>query len=204
MPTQTKVNCCPRCKGEDFVGNSKGYGVGKALAGAALLGPVGLVAGLAGSGKVVITCVSCGFRVKPGELSTKTVVHYEPGEKQKLDELAEAEKQKLWAEQARDRKIAIAKRAEDAANAEQLRLQEEAARLAEIAGEKELVERAVALGHSRSDIAVFGVRHLLQMEDSSAQSGGFQPQRIIQTNAVDKDESGILKQIWAFLEGAKH
>lgn len=51
---------CPRCSSTDLSANKKGYGLGKAAAGGILLGPVGLLGGLIGSGKVVITCLSCG------------------------------------------------------------------------------------------------------------------------------------------------
>ena len=55
---------CPWCGSTSLSGNKKGYGVGKGLVGAALLGPVGLIAGTMGSKKVIVTCLSCGHKFK--------------------------------------------------------------------------------------------------------------------------------------------
>jgi transcription elongation factor Elf1 len=55
---------CPRCGSTSLSGNKKGYGIGKGLVGAALLGPVGLIAGNMGAKKVIVTCMSCGYKFK--------------------------------------------------------------------------------------------------------------------------------------------
>lgn len=55
---------CPRCGSTSLSGNAKGYGAGKGLLGAALLGPVGLAAGHIGSSKVIVTCMKCGYRFR--------------------------------------------------------------------------------------------------------------------------------------------
>ena len=55
---------CPRCGSTSLSGNQKGYSVGKGLVGKAMFGPVGLLAGSIGSGKVVITCMRCGHKFK--------------------------------------------------------------------------------------------------------------------------------------------
>lgn len=55
---------CPRCCSTSLSGNKKGYGIGKGVIGAALFGPLGLVAGNIGAGKVVITCMKCGHKFK--------------------------------------------------------------------------------------------------------------------------------------------
>ena len=63
---------CPKCGCTSLSGNKKGYGavkgVGGALAGAALAGPVGLAlgagAGNVGRKKVVVTCMRCGHKWK--------------------------------------------------------------------------------------------------------------------------------------------
>ena len=55
---------CPRCGSTSLSGNKKGYGIGKGLVGAAMLGPLGLVAGNIGSKKVLITCMKCGYKFK--------------------------------------------------------------------------------------------------------------------------------------------
>jgi len=56
---------CPVCNSNQITANSKGFGVGKAAAGGLLLGPVGLLGGFVGSGKVKITCMKCGYTWKP-------------------------------------------------------------------------------------------------------------------------------------------
>lgn len=63
---------CPKCGCTSLSGNKKGYGavkgVGGALAGAAIAGPVGLAlgagAGNVGRKKVVVTCMRCGHKWK--------------------------------------------------------------------------------------------------------------------------------------------
>lgn len=61
-----KMAKCPRCGSTALSGNKKGYGVGKGLVGAALVGPVGLLAGGLGANKVMATCLSCGYKFKAG------------------------------------------------------------------------------------------------------------------------------------------
>lgn len=67
---------CPNCNSDQISANKKGFSGGKALAGAFMAGGVGLLAGTAGSGKVVCTCLACGHRFPAG----KGRVIYEPGE----------------------------------------------------------------------------------------------------------------------------
>lgn len=55
---------CPRCGSTSLSGNKKGFGVGKAVVGATLVGPIGLVAGNAGAKKVIVTCMNCGYKFK--------------------------------------------------------------------------------------------------------------------------------------------
>ena len=57
---------CPTCGQSEITANKKGFSGGQAVAGAVLLGPLGLVAGAIGSSKVKITCLSCGFEFKAG------------------------------------------------------------------------------------------------------------------------------------------
>ena len=47
-----------------IVANKKGFGLGKAAAGGLLLGPIGLLGGVIGSGKIVVTCLKCGHKWK--------------------------------------------------------------------------------------------------------------------------------------------
>ena len=58
---------CPKCRSTQLTANKKGFGLGKAAAGGLLLGPVGLLGGVMGSGKVKITCLKCGHEWKPGK-----------------------------------------------------------------------------------------------------------------------------------------
>lgn len=55
---------CPRCGSTTLSGNKKGFGIGKAVIGASLIGPFGLVAGNLGAKKVVVTCLKCGKKFK--------------------------------------------------------------------------------------------------------------------------------------------
>lgn len=58
---------CPKCGSTQLAANKKGFGVGKSLVGGMIAGPVGLLGGLMGSNKVIITCLKCGYKFKPGE-----------------------------------------------------------------------------------------------------------------------------------------
>lgn len=57
MTNENGEVCCPMCKSTQIVANKKGFGLGKAAAGGLLLGPVGLLGGIIGSGKIVVTCL---------------------------------------------------------------------------------------------------------------------------------------------------
>ncbi len=60
MTNENGEVCCPKCRSTQIVANKKGFGLGKAAAGGLILGPVGLLGGLIGSGKIVVTCLKCG------------------------------------------------------------------------------------------------------------------------------------------------
>ncbi|MBN8833746.1 MAG: hypothetical protein BGO53_08975 [Sphingobacteriales bacterium 39-19] len=87
---------CPKCTSTQVTANKKGFSAGKAIGGALLTGGIGLLAGAIGSGKIRITCLSCGHRFKPGEGAApkpiekkseiENVEDIEPG--QKTDEKA--------------------------------------------------------------------------------------------------------------------
>ncbi len=51
---------CPRCGSTQISADKKGFGIGKAVVGAAIAGPIGLVGGNIGAKKVRITCLKCG------------------------------------------------------------------------------------------------------------------------------------------------
>ena len=54
------IACCPKCGSTSLTANKKGFGVGKAVIGTAVAGPIGLVAGNKGAKKVRRTCLNCG------------------------------------------------------------------------------------------------------------------------------------------------
>lgn len=58
------IACCPRCGSTSLSAGQKGFGVGKAVIGAAVAGPIGLVAGNIGKHKVKVTCLNCGHSWK--------------------------------------------------------------------------------------------------------------------------------------------
>lgn len=58
---------CPKCGSTSISANKKGFGVGKAVVGAAVAGSIGLVAGNIGSKKVLITCLNCGHQWRAGK-----------------------------------------------------------------------------------------------------------------------------------------
>jgi tellurium resistance protein TerD len=57
---------CKKCGSSQIATNAKGFGVGKALTGLVAVGPLGLVAGALGSSKLIVTCLACGNRWRPG------------------------------------------------------------------------------------------------------------------------------------------
>ena len=69
MNTQSDDNQikCSKCKSTQITANKKGFGLGKAALGGLLLGPVGLLGGVIGGGKVKITCLNCGHTWTPGK-----------------------------------------------------------------------------------------------------------------------------------------
>lgn len=58
---------CPQCGSTQITGTKKGYSGGKAVSGALLLGPLGLLAGLHGSKKIMVTCLNCGHQWEAGQ-----------------------------------------------------------------------------------------------------------------------------------------
>jgi tellurium resistance protein TerD len=57
---------CPQCGSTQITGGTKGFGLGKAAAGGILLGPVGLLGGMIGSKKTMVTCLKCGKKWEAG------------------------------------------------------------------------------------------------------------------------------------------
>lgn len=61
------VAYCPKCHSTSLSSNKKGFGIGKAVVGAALTGGIGLVAGNFGAKKVRVTCLKCGHEFWAGK-----------------------------------------------------------------------------------------------------------------------------------------
>ena len=53
---------CPKCGSTSLSVDRKGFGYGKAVAGAVIAGPIGLLAGGIGANKTMVTCMSCGHK----------------------------------------------------------------------------------------------------------------------------------------------
>ncbi len=58
---------CPKCGSTSISADKKGFGVGKAVIGAAVAGPLGLAAGNVGAKKVRVTCLKCGHQWTAGK-----------------------------------------------------------------------------------------------------------------------------------------
>lgn len=61
---------CPKCGSDKLTANKHGFSAGKAIVGGVLTGGVGLLAGMHGSKKIDIICLSCGNKFKPGQGKT--------------------------------------------------------------------------------------------------------------------------------------
>jgi predicted nucleic-acid-binding Zn-ribbon protein len=66
IPNDGKVRC-PKCGSDQISGGTKGFGAGKAVAGAVATGGIGLLFGFAGSKKVVVNCLKCGNSWEAGQ-----------------------------------------------------------------------------------------------------------------------------------------
>ena len=57
---------CPKCGSNQINSGKDGFKLGQAVGGAILLGPLGLLGGLAGSNTVMVTCLRCANKWAPG------------------------------------------------------------------------------------------------------------------------------------------
>ena len=63
---ETEVKCS-KCGSRQIAPLKKGYGFGKGVIGAVVAGPVGLLAGALGSGKLILHCLGCGHKWEAGK-----------------------------------------------------------------------------------------------------------------------------------------
>ena len=56
---------CPSCQSMNIAPSEKGFSLGKAAAGAILLGPIGLFGGMFGRKNIEFVCQACGHKWKP-------------------------------------------------------------------------------------------------------------------------------------------
>lgn len=61
------VAYCPKCLSTSITGDKKGFGIGKAVVGASLVGGLGLMAGNIHAKKVRLTCMKCGHQWMAGK-----------------------------------------------------------------------------------------------------------------------------------------
>lgn len=94
MEEQEDKLYCPYCGSSQLIANKKGFGAGKAVAGAALTGGIGLLAGFIGSGNVKITCLKCGCKWNPGQLKTTPLKESEKQHYYEYQRRQEEEKKK--------------------------------------------------------------------------------------------------------------
>lgn len=66
--------CCPYCGSTQLYVDKKGYSLKKGLTGMVLVGAVGLLGGLIGSNKIVVTCLSCGSQFNPNDIDIKAKI----------------------------------------------------------------------------------------------------------------------------------
>lgn len=83
---------CPNCGSTHLTANKKGFGAGKAAAGAVLTGGIGLLAGFIGSGDVKVTCLNCGQKYEPGQLRTSPLPRLNAEQRRKKKEREQQDK----------------------------------------------------------------------------------------------------------------
>ncbi len=64
-PSEKDVLVCPYCFSRNVYVGKKGFGIGKAIVGGLIAGPLGLTGGLIGSNQIEIVCLKCGKKFTP-------------------------------------------------------------------------------------------------------------------------------------------
>lgn len=77
MQEPEKVRC-PKCNSEQFHSSKKGFSGTKAVVGGVLTGGIGLLAGTHGSNRIILTCLNCGNKFKPGDKPIEKAVIKKP------------------------------------------------------------------------------------------------------------------------------
>lgn len=80
MPDEVK---CPKCSSTQITAQKKGFSGTKAVGGAILTGGIGLLAGMHGSGDIIVYCLACGYSWNPKKLME------ENGKREKMDKMRE-------------------------------------------------------------------------------------------------------------------
>lgn len=64
---EDNIVVCPKCGSKSITAQKKGFGLAKGAAGVFVAGAYGVVAAGIGKNKILITCLNCGHRWKPGK-----------------------------------------------------------------------------------------------------------------------------------------
>ncbi|MFA6057858.1 MAG: hypothetical protein WC756_06655 [Taibaiella sp.] len=64
---------CSKCHSSQLSANQKGYNTSAAVLGSLANGGSGIGLGMAGSGDILITCLNCGHKFKPGDGTLKVI-----------------------------------------------------------------------------------------------------------------------------------
>ncbi len=95
---------CPQCGSNQLVGQKHGFGLGKAVGGALLFGPVGLLGGFLGSRDMMISCMRCGYKWDPQEEYNEIIRRrkkiLKPGEAARMKKAFAIAKERLEREKA--------------------------------------------------------------------------------------------------------